>query len=183
MVVWPDPEGLVIDALVTPVKPFGDAPTDMPHTYMWGIEWRMYATVDTSGLTFSAGLPGDVPAGSQSGDEHLVTLEHDTAEWHLAIGGPDEELIAQQADAGRQPASWRAIPPVSSESLRQVVWRLPPLQAGEMGRLYVAVAWCRTGHPRSDDAPWLAVDTSPSALRIAAGVPSRHEARRSMRGT
>lgn len=125
VVVWPDPEGLVIDALVTPVKPFGDAPTDMPHTYMWGIEWRMYATVDTSGLTFSAGLPGDVPAGSQSGDEHLVTLEHDTAEWHLAIGGPDEELIAQQADAGRQPASWRAIPPVSSESLRQVVWRLP----------------------------------------------------------
>ena len=183
VVVWPDVAGLVIDALVTPVIPFADQMTDMPHTHMWGIEWRLYSPIGTSELTVMAGLSDGAPAGSQSGDEHLVTLEHSIPEWFLAIGGPDEELLAQQADAGLQPASWRAAPSVSSESLHDIVWRLPPLRAGEMGRLHVAVAWCRAGHPRSDDAPWLAVDTSPTALRIAAGVPSPHEDRRLLRGT
>lgn len=187
VVVWSDVGGLVVDALVTPVTPFADAPMDLPETRMWGVEWRLHAATDTCDLTISALLAESdgVAPSSLGGDEDLLIAEFCTADWVLAVGGPDEEFLSRLADEGRQPASWRALlPPVDDPAGgRGLAWRLPALSAGGTGRVHVAVAWCRTGHPRSDDAPGLAVDTSPAALRIAAGVATPHELRRAARGT
>lgn len=107
VVVWSDVGGLVVDALVTPVAPFVWAPMDLPETHMRGVEWRLYAAVDTTALTISAVLADEVVPSWMSGDEDLVTAEFLTADWMLAMGGPDEESLARLAGEGRQPTSWR----------------------------------------------------------------------------
>lgn len=120
-----------------------------------------------------------------AGDEDLITAEFFTTDWVLAIGGPDEDFFLRLAGEGRQPASWRDLrmPVEDAAGGRGLVWRLPGLSAFETGRVHLAVAWCRTGHPGSDNAPWLAVETQPSEIRSAAGVASPHEERRAARGT
>ncbi|WP_298457624.1 hypothetical protein [uncultured Cellulomonas sp.] len=90
VLVWADVGGLVVDALTSRVAPFAGATLDLPETQMWGIEWRLYAARKTTDITVFALLPDDVASGSIGGDEGLVTSEFATADWSLAIGGPDE---------------------------------------------------------------------------------------------
>lgn len=185
VLVWPDVGGLVIDALVTRVAPFPAASLDLPETQMWGVEWRLHAVKETADITASALLPQGVVPGCIGGDENLVTAEFVTPEWVLAIGGPDEDSLARLVAEGREPASWNDVrmPSEDASAGTGLIWHLPALSGGDAARLHVAVAWCRAGHPRSEDAPWLAVDTSPSAIRTAAGVVTLAEPRREARGT
>ncbi|NTW40595.1 MAG: hypothetical protein HGA44_12035 [Cellulomonadaceae bacterium] len=185
VVVWPHVGGLVVDALVTPMTAPAQPESDPPDACSWGVEWRLHAAVDTAALTISALLVGEASPSLLGGDEDLITAEFFTEDWVLAIGGPDEEFLSRLAGEGLQPFSWRNLPmPAEDPALgRGLVWRLPGLSTSETGRVHLAVAWCRTGHPASDNAPRLAVDTRPSRIRTAAGVTSRREERRAARGT
>lgn len=185
VLVWEEPGGLVIDALATEITPFELAAMDLPETHLWGIEWRLHAVTNTADVTVSALLPRDVVTGSPGGDQNLITADFSTPDWVLAIGGPDEDWLSQLAGEGSQPKSWRGVraPDNDVGAGRGLVWQLPALRATESARVQVAVAWCRAGHPLSADAPAMAVDVSPSAIRTAAGVVTRTEARRQARGT
>lgn len=183
VIVWSDVGGLVVDVLVTAMQPFAGTPMDLPPTDMWGVEWRLHAPASTTEVTVSAQLLDDEVHGVVGGDENLSSVEFFTPEWVLAVGGPDTGWLSEQAHEDRQPASWRCAPVQVDVGDDGLLWRLSPLEATETARLHVAVAWCRTGHPGSQSAPSLAVDTAPSAIRESAGVVSRTERRRRAHGT
>lgn len=170
--VWSEVEGLAVDALLISTILFEDSELDFPPTRVCAVEWRLHASRETRSVTVSALLAGGAERGSAGGGEGLVATEFFTTPFVLAIGGPDEELLAEQAREGRQPESWQdvQVPELDYAQGRGIVWHLPGLRAGESAGIHAAVAWCPTGHPGSDVAPWFGVDVSPDFIRRTAGL-------------
>ncbi|MGI5223155.1 hypothetical protein [Nocardia sp. CA-290969] len=142
--------------------------SDVP-VITWAAIWQVQAHGRLSGLSVSAELtdvPADAWAGPDSG-ECLAAVSAENDDFMVSIGGPDYELLAEQAAHGRLvPARWKDLLPKDGESATEygarytdparITWQLPGLAAAETPRLCIATAWCH----RNDDHPaaWFAVD-------------------------
>ncbi|MFN2419632.1 MAG: hypothetical protein ABR593_12070 [Candidatus Limnocylindria bacterium] len=163
---------MVIDALVARM----DLRTEgRPEVSRWGVEWRFFAPVTTRPILLAAVMPDGGLRGDMENGEKFTAMQFSTHQWELAVGGPDEVALAEQAEAGLQPASWRdlSFPPEDVTRGRGVAWSLPPMVAGEVARMHIAVSWCQAGHPLSDFTAWDTADIAPSAIHAAAGVHRR----------
>lgn len=169
---WHDLAGLRVHLLLTPF------PTAWPHLVVEaavGALWTWEAEVDSQEVLLGAALP--VPGDPATG-ERLEAFEYETAEWLLAVGGPDTDALAIEVGAGGLPGSWAGLvvperPDTEFGAVGlpsgELSYRLPPMRAGERARLHLAVAWRRNdGNEDQAVAPWFAVDTDPEALLEAA---------------
>ncbi|MFF0544866.1 hypothetical protein ACWEVD_22950 [Nocardia thailandica] len=137
---------------------------------MWAAIWQVQAGEGRPGLVIAAELT-DIPADAFGGPdpgECLAAASAENDRFMVAIGGPDAELLALQAEDGRlMPADWADLLAEGADGgyaeygVRYrdpvgIAWHLPGLAREEVARLCVATAWC----PRDDDRPaaWYAVD-------------------------
>lgn len=135
----------------------------------WAAIWQVQAHHRVPGLVVSAELthlPADVSAGPDSG-ECLAAVSAENDHFMVSVGGPDYELLGEQAAHGRLvPADWADLLPEDGESTTEygvryadgtrITWNLPGLATAEAARMCIATAWCH----RNDDHPaaWFAVD-------------------------
>jgi hypothetical protein len=182
---WDDVSGVVADALLVRCDELFARPSGGEVPMCWALEWRFSAPRGaTPPLTVAAELPaaGDLwPADGQ----HLIARTVSAEGWHLAFGGPDDEMLAILVDDGRLPASWAGCFDLYHQtacgafpSERGLTLRLPGLAGDEGARIWLAVAWCPDRGDASLDALWSAVDIGPFTARAAAGLPYPQHPRR-----
>ncbi|WP_273653791.1 HEAT repeat domain-containing protein [Cellulomonas fimi] len=174
---WEVAGGLTVETLVVPYA-YENALLEHPRCSCWGVEWRLHATSDTAPITIAAHLPDSV-AGSRGGGWHLATVEFENDNYHLAIGGPADDALDDELEAGLHAPSWRgqfASDAARAEVARQaphgLTWHLPRLLAGESATTHVAVAWTVAGPAEAGDATAWAVDITRTRLREHAGIPT-----------
>jgi len=98
---WPDVTGLRVDLVISSFAP------SMSHLRVdaaIGCVWQWTATTDCPEVVIEAALPH---AGDPASGECLEALEFETPDWQVALGGPDDDDLGQQVEAGWLPESWR----------------------------------------------------------------------------
>ncbi|MBV2156493.1 hypothetical protein [Kitasatospora sp. SUK 42] len=169
-----------VELLLTPY----DAQLDPDH---WGpltdcqaAVWRIDALAPLPRVWFSASLPAQLPEGAGAywdGGQALTAFTVEDESTKLTVGGHDEEAICSAADAREVPRRWAALIDevherssstwgvdfnTDADADRGIVWRLPPLEAGEHCELPVVAAWASADDETENT--WYAVMPSPTVL-------------------
>lgn len=172
---WDDVGGARVELLVTSYE-WSQQGSSFTLTGAVGAVWRWTSERATQAVTIQAALP---LVGSPNNGECLEANDFETPDWLLVVGGPDDDCLGRDVEAGVLPASWRGLLRAGEWGTGfgavnlgpgTLAWRLPGGSPGDTAVHHVAVAW-RPNDGVEDQAigPWLAVDTTVQALLRAAG--------------